>query len=534
MWRYVRNASAGGTHSGGGGRSLGESPLSPRLEENLSEVKATLGRSQDVIIREFTVGGHGGIRAASVAIDGLVDRTIIHRDLLESLMYRIRSAPVQTGPQSLHQAIKAEILQFEEVSEVDRLNKLLDEVLDGNAILLLDGDPVALSLNTKGWDKRAVEQPVTEHNVRGPRDAFTEELLTNTARLRRRIKDPDLIVWKTTVGRRTKTLVAVLHIQGVAEEQLVGTIKERLQQARAKIDGIIEGAQIEELLLDPSMTPFPRVIATERPDRAASALLQGQLVVVVDTTPFVLILPAVLPAFFQAGDDYTHLPPVALFLRFLRLIGWLAGLTLPALYVSLNSVNPDVIPPPLAMVLAASREGIPYPALVEVLFMDLAIELVAEASTRLPTFIGPSVTIVGGLIIGTAAAQAKIISNIMIVVVSVMAIGTFSLPNYQASLAFRLVKYPFTFLAAVFGLFGISVAFLLMVVYLTSMDSFGRPYLSPFGPMRPGDLKDTFPRASYRHMIRRPRAYLRNPGRRAELEEQPEAGDHRGDAGKTK
>ncbi|NPV54849.1 MAG: spore germination protein [Firmicutes bacterium] len=483
--------------------------LTGNLDRDLQMIKGTLGRSDDIIIRVLNVAGRKDARVAVISVDGMTDRAAMDRDILESLMYRARDDKIANVPkEDIPKAIMDYILQLSEVMELESVKDIFGDILSGNAALIFDGYSKAVSVNLKGWQQRSVQQPISEPAVRGPRDGFVENIRTNTALIRRRINDPNLIIRSLKIGSLNPTHIALVYIDGVADSNIVSMLEEKIKGIKA--DQVFGTGSLEELLTKGSMSLFPKALSTERPDRVAGGLLQGQISIVIDNSPFVLVVPAVLTTFFQASDDYYHRSPIATYIRIIRLVGWALGLFLPGLYVALAAVNPDVIPLGMAMAISASREGIPYPAFVEVLIMDIAMELLSEASTRLPTYIGASATVVGGLIIGTAAAQARIISNIMIIVVAATAIGIFVTPNYELALAWRISKFLFTFFAAVFGLYGLSAAFIFLLLFLVAQDSFGVPYLTPLGPFKPADfIRDVFIRAPWWSIIsRRPRTFL--------------------------
>ena len=477
------------------------------LDANLAFLKRTLGHSFDAKFRCFILNRGKGPQAGVVFIDGLTNEEILHRDILRPLM--LDELPLQAGQsggqpggqpegqpsKNLIAEISAHLLLVAEVNIETAFDAILSAVFSGDTVLFVDGSATALLINTRGWASRAIENPDSESDIRGPRDAFNEDLLTNVTRLRRRVKDPAFHCESLAIGARTRTQVALVFLQDHVNPKVLRQVRDTLKGI--EIDSVIDSGYLQEFLQGRRWSIFPLIQSTERPDRASAALLEGRIVIIVDNSPFALVLPAVLASMFQAAGDYYHPSPIGTFLRIIRVIGWMLGLFLPGLYVALSSVNPEVMTPALAIALAASREGVPYPAIFEVLVMDIAIELLAEASTRLPAIIGGAATLVGGLIIGSAAVEANIISSTMIIVVAVTAIGLFTIPSYELGLAWRIAKYLITISAAFMGLFGMANAFILLVIYLSSLRSFGQPYLSPAGPYRPGDYEDFILRAPW-------------------------------------
>lgn len=470
------------------------------LRMNVQAIREWIS-SDDLMIREIQIGSQPR-EAAVLCLEGMVDKATLNNHVLEPLLRRSAHLDDSTSPYT----IRVETLSVGSVSQTKEFSQVIDGLVDGHVILLLDGYADALVIQGEEYEHRAIAQSESERAVRGARDGFIEVADVNISLIRRRLRDERLRVSHVLVGRRSRTRVSVLHIDGIADPEIVGDVINRLE--RIDIDGVLTSGTVEEFLTKPGGLLFPLIQATERPDKTSAGLLEGQVAVIIDHSPFVLLLPVTLFSLFQAADDYNHRPIAATFMRGLRVVGWVAGLYSPSLYVALTMVNPEVIPLSLTIVVANSREGVPYPPVFEALVMVLAVELLAEASTRLPAFIGPTATVVGGLIIGTAAAEAKVISNIMIIATAVMAIGTFTMPYFDLGLAWRVVRVGFIVASAAFGIFGITVATLLLIVYLASVKSFGVPYLSPVGPFVLGDMQDTpiiaMPWWLLRH---RPKAY---------------------------
>lgn len=467
--------------------------LSLHLQDNLDLLTERIGHSFDVKFRRFRLERGRGPEAGVVYIDGLTSSTIIHRDIMLPLMM-LGESPL-SGEMDPIEEIAQRLLLVSEIEMAVNLAEALAGVFAGDTVLLVEGSSQALVVNSKGWKSRGIEMPSAEADIRGPGDSFNEDILTCIARMRRRIKDQSFHAETMRLGRNTHTTVGVVYLRHLVNRDVLQRVKRRLENV--DVEGVIDSGYIQEFLQGKRWSVFPLIQSTERPDRAVAALLEGRIVIVVDNSPFVLIVPAVLASMFQAAGDYYLPSPIGTFLRVVRVIGWALGLFLPGLYVAVSSVNPEVLPPALAMTLASARVGVPYPAVVEVFLMDLSIELLAEASTRLPRPVGGTATLVGGLIIGTAAVEAKIISSTMIIVVAVTAIGLFTIPNYELGLAWRISKYLITLSAAALGLFGIANAFIILVIYLASQRSFGLPYLSPVGPYRPRDFEDFILRAPW-------------------------------------
>lgn len=305
-----------------------------------------------------------------------------------------------------------------------------------------------------------------------------------------------------TVGELTRTEVAVAYLEQIANADVVQEIRSRIQ--RIQIDGVLESGYIEQLIEERSFSPFPQYLVTERPDYIVSALLEGRVAILTDGTPFVISGPMTFWGFLQAGEDYYDRVLFANMIRFIRLILLMAALLLPSIYVALTTFHQQMIPTKLLLSIAAAREGVPFPALVEALLMEGTFEALREAGVRLPKQIGQAVSIVGGLVVGQAAVQAGIVSAPMVIVVSLTGIASFTIPRYNFSFAFRILRFPMILLAGMFGLYGITAGLLCILIHLAGLSSLGVPYLFPVSPVTFQGLKDAIFRAPLWTMYFRP------------------------------
>ncbi|MGI6129364.1 MAG: spore germination protein [bacterium] len=480
------------------------SELTSNLVANLKLLRTLLGDSSDLVIRRFRLPSQPDLELACLFIDGLTNTDVIDRDIMQSLMHlsRIENFADNINPSSALEMIEAHLLTVGEIKVATKLQEILHAILSGDTILLIKDSPKAILVNSRGFPSRGVQEPNTEAVVRGPRDGFSESLRINTALIRRRIKDPDLVVESVTIGKRTATDIAIIYIKDLANPKVVQEVKGRLSKVR--IDAILESGYIEQLVQDRTMSPFPQMQATERPDKVAAGILEGRVAVVVDGTPFVLILPVVWAQLFQSPEDYYERTQLSTFIRLIRLLANTFSLFLPGIYIALTSFHPEMLPTSLAMALAAARAGVPFSILSETLIMEIAVEIVREASIRLPGPIGPTIGIVGGLILGEASVQAGIVSPLTVIVVAITAIGSLSTPNYSTALSVRLVRFLFIFLGASFGLIGITTGAILLIVHLAGLESWGVPYLAPYAPYQPVGQGDTILRRSFPYQRTRP------------------------------
>ncbi|TCP22677.1 spore germination protein [Scopulibacillus darangshiensis] len=481
--------------------------ISKDLDVNIMLVNKILGgkeKSGDLIIRHFNIGANSEFKTAIVYMDGLVDNATIDNFILKTQMIETRGIDPERPitKDNLSEIIKRYSLTINEIAEIDNMQKVISAILYGDTVLFIDGSEKAFDLNTKGWEHRPVGEPHTENVIRGPKEAFTETLRVNTALMRIRLKDPDLRVKQLTVGERTNTYVALVYIEGVADQTLLEQVERRIK--KIEIDGVLESGYIEQMIEDSHWSPFPTLQYTERTDKAVANVLEGKIVVIVDGTPFVLIAPSIFTQFYQSPEDYYERFWIGTFIRFIRLISLFIALFAPSLYIALSSFHPEMIPSELEITMAAGRSTVPFPAIVEAMLMEISIEILREAGVRLPGVIGPTIGIVGALVIGQAAVQAGLVSPIMVIIVALTTIGSFACPSYNASIAIRLLRFPMMISAALFGLYGMMLFTLLIILHLCSLKSFGVPYIAPISPSHLGDLKDILFRAPLQWMNRRP------------------------------
>ncbi|KAA6451883.1 spore germination protein [Bacillus swezeyi] len=475
------------------------------FNHDLKMVKTAMDNNSDVNFREFNLG-RTGISAAIMFIDALSDKDLIDKHIMRSLMadfaeeYKIELSSLNNNVPEL---IKKQILSISEVSAVKHVSEVVPEVLMGSTMLLIDGSAEVLLLGTIKKNTRSIEEPVSEALVRGARVGFTETLGTNTALLRQHGKNQSLSMSQFQVGKRVVKNLVVAYIKDVAEPGLVEEVKKRVK--RINIDDVLESGYVEQLIEDNYLSPFPQVQSTERPDRVMSALMEGRVAILLDGTPFVLIVPVTFSMLLQSPEDYYERWIPSSLIRILRVGAAMISLLGPALYISFISFHPGLIPSELAISITGTRVGVPFPSLIEALIMEVAIEILREAGLRLPKPIGPAMGIVGGIIIGEAAVQAGIVSPIMVIVVAVTAISSFAIPQYSAGISLRMLRFAAMFCAAAFGLYGVIMFFLMLASHAVKLKSFGVPYASPAVPYRLGDWKDFIIRMPILMMKKRPK-----------------------------
>jgi len=473
------------------------------FNKDFERMKKELGHNWDVHFREFQIGATD-IRAAIIFLDGLADTEQINKHILNSIMERFSntSASFFTEGDKLQSIMKNNI-SIRDVLEESTVQGTVGKVLTGYTALFVDGMPNALMLCTINGKTRNIEEPISEAVVRGPRVGFTEKLSDNTALLRQQGENQQLSILQMEVGKRVKKRLVIAYMDEIVDPELVEEVKKRIQ--KIDLDNLLESGYIEQLIEDNYLSPFTQVQNTERPDRVYGALMEGRVAILLDGTPFALIVPVTINMLLQSPEDYYERWLPSSLIRLLRYLA--AGITLfaPSLYIAFVSFHQGLIPTKLALSMMATREGVPFPALIEALIMEVAIEILREAGLRLPKPIGPTMGIVGGLVIGEAAVQAGIVSPIMVIVVALTAISSFAIPQYNAGITLRMLRFVAMISAALFGLYGIILFFLFLCSHLVKLKSFGVPYVSPTVPYRVGDWKDFMVRMPLMTMKRRPK-----------------------------
>jgi len=477
------------------------------LEKNEEMLKKVFTGCDDVEFRNIEVGDVYRVKMTLVFIDGLVNKEYIAEHAIFSLFREeeLKSFSLQGFKSSLIDVIAKEVLTTIDIKEEFKSENIINSILSGDTIILVDNVDKCLVFDTKGWVARSIGEPETETVIRGPRDGFTESVKVNMTLVRRRIKDHNLKIKMHSIGRRSKTSVAIMYMEDIVDKSLVQEVNERLKSV--DIDAIIDSSILENLIEDNFLSPFPQIENTERPDSVAAALYEGRVAILVDNSPFALIVPATIGTLMQSSEDYYTRWPEASFVRIIRIIAILLSVLAPALYVAITAYHPGLLPTKLTYFLAASRTNVPFPAVVEAVLMELTMELLRESGTRIAGPIGTTVGIVGGLIIGQAAVEAGIVSPLMIIIVAITTISSFAIPNYELSAGFRMWRFILIFCSAIFGLYGIMLGLIILGTHLISLNSFRVPFTSPYSGLgvSSGDLRDTLIKAPIQVLENRPK-----------------------------
>jgi len=472
--------------------------VSRDILKNQDHLKQVFNKSNDIIYKTLTLENNN-LKLLVVGIKGLVDSQVITDDIFVPLKEKDRFKSTEKLTLS---TIKKNLLTALEVELSNDFNKLINSLFLGGTILFIEGYEEALIIGTHGWKERSIESPQTEETIRGSRESFVESVGTNITLIRRRIKTPDLAIEQLNIGSKTQTEIRLIYINGVCNSNIVNEVRERIKNIDT--DGVVDGAQVEQLIECNKWTVFPQVLATERVDRVIGSILEGRLALMVDGTPFILIIPITFTSFLNSPDDYYERSVTSSFMRLIRYISYFLTTTLPALYLALTAYHPGMIPTPLVLTITESRIGLPFPTIIEVFIMEFTLEILTEASIRLPRPIGQTVSIVGGLVIGQAAVQAGIVSPLIIIIVALTALTSFVIPIYTFTLSNRMIRFPLILIAGALGLYGIFMGWIFLLIHLASIECFGVRYLSDFSPYSLNSLKDTFIKVPQSLMKKRP------------------------------
>lgn len=446
------------------------------LEENKKWAEDTFEKCDDILKRQVYVG------------DGKREGFLVYVEVAVSNLM-----------------LEEHVIGLSDVQPLSTYEEARAALLAGNAILFLQGDDTVYKISSKGYPGLGVSKAESEKVMRGSKEGFTESEKLNVALIRKRIRDPRMKVVEQTIGSRSHTMTALVYMEDLIYPDLLDTIKERMNAY--EIDGILDSGMLEQLTEKHWLSPFPQFQSTERPDRAASAVLEGRVVLVTDHSPTALIFPSDYNSFFQTSDDWYNRFEIATFARMLRFFAAILAMSFPAIYVAVTTWHTSLLPTNLVLSMAAARQGVPFPSLGEVLLMEISFELIREAGIRLPGPIGNTIGIVGGLIIGQSAVAANLVSPIVVIVVAFTALCSFAIPNEEFASAFRLLKYGCIFMGAWLGLYGVLLSYLWVLIHLSHLNSFGIPYLMPYVASDLNDYedeRDSLIRFPFRMMGQRP------------------------------
>lgn len=455
----------------------------------------------DVIIREFSLLAQNiEYKAFVMYIDGMVDSPVINEFILSPLMMRNRANIFddkqkkfvsekkidnvtlknfkKSKEKNLVDFIYNSLIPQNSVDKVTDFSDVYSAINMGNCMLFVDSLDTAFNLDVKGFKQRSIDSPSNEVVVRGSQEAFVENIRTNTSMIRRLVNNENLVMETLTVGQITKTQVSIGYIKSLANEDLVAEVRYRINNL--SVDYLISSGQLEQLIQDSPESLFPQMVATERPDKVSNFLLEGRVVIVVNGSPYVLVAPGVFVDFITSPEDLNLKYQFSNLEKIIRLLAIFLSLLLPGIYIAVTNYHQELIPTELLFTIAAARESVPFPTFVEILLMEVSFELIREAGLRVPTPLGSTIGIVGALILGEAAVSASLVSPVLIIIIAITGICSFSIPDFSLNFTFRIYRFVYIILGYMAGFLGISFGVFIQLAIMCKLKSFGSPYINPY------------------------------------------------------
>ncbi|WP_227935508.1 spore germination protein [Alkalihalobacillus deserti] len=475
------------------------------ISENKNQIEEIFLNCDDIEVHDYRFGPDLSSSAFTVYCNTIIQDEKLNylKTLLQDLVTHEVGQAKEITVEQLKNFIFQKGVSDQTVETLENFDQVSQKILEGSVVIFFDKWNKALGFNAISVESRPVTEPISEGVVQGPHEGTVENLKKNIGLLRSRLLSRKFKIITYRVGNETNTEIAYGYLEGSVDPEVLKEFETRISKLKDK--EILETSYIEELIEDSTYSPFPQFRYTERPDVAVASLLDGKIIVLVHGTSSILICPALYLELFQSVEDYYQRSVISTMIRLMRFVAVIIALTLPSIYIALSTFHPEMIPTVLLLAVINTREGIPFPALLEAFIMVFFFELMREAGVRMPKPIGQAVSIVGALIIGEAAIQAGIASPIMVVVVALTGISSFTIPQYNLGIAYRILQYPLMILAATLGGFGVMIGLLLILLHLTSLRSLGVPYLAPFAPLRPLRLQDAFIRAPLKKLLKSPR-----------------------------
>ena len=481
------------------------------LQENLEFVQSKFNSliSSDVIIRKFSlICKNQKYKAFLIFIDGMADSVNINHFVLKPLMQRNQSNTYnsqntiknnintpqnntktqtskskknsQTNYTNFANYIYNRLIPYNNLSQEIEFEKIISDINSGNCVLFVDTLNIAFDIDAKGFKQRSIERPQIENVIKGPQEAFVENIRTNTSLLRRLVNNQNLIIENVEIGELSKTKCALCYMQNIANGDLIAEAKFRLNNI--SIDSLISSGELEQLIQDGPSAGIPQILSTERPDKCVKAMYQGRAVILVNGNPYALIIPSVMTDFLASPEDSNLVPLFANFLKIIRLVALIITLLLPGMYIAVTNFHQELFPTELLFSILVARENVPFPIIFELLLMEVSFELIREGGLRTPSAIGSTLGIVGALILGDAAVAANVVSPILIIVVAITGLSSFVIPNFSFGFHLRVYRFIFTILGYICGFLGIGIGIYVYLATICSIKSFGVAYVSPISP----------------------------------------------------
>lgn len=477
-------------------------------ESLIWEIRGKLQSIEDMVFQPFNIHG---CSILLLYIRSIVDKRILREQIISPILKVGQSEGV--GVSFLEQIENGSLfaMPFKKEREVDNI---VDAIVTGSAVLYIPGLTYMCAFAIDDFAKRAISDSTNEVVLYGPQVAFIENIDDNLSLLRQKIKHPDLKTEQMTIGKYTKTIVCISYIEGICKTEVLNEVRMKLSEIN--IDGSLGVTYLTEFIEPRPFAMFPQIQYTERPDTVAAALLEGRIAVLQDGTPYTLILPVTYFSLMQSAEDYYQRFYTSSFTRLIRLMFVFVATMLPSLYVAVTTFHPEIIPTSLLITIAAARENIPFPALIEAFMMELFFEGLREAGIRIPRPLGQTVSIIGAIVIGQAAVQAGIVSAPMVIVVSITGIASFIIPHFELGQSFRLLRFAILLLGGTLGMLGIVISMYLLYLQMVSIKSYSVPYLRPFAPVNYSEMKDAFLRVPRFLQKQRPESFAGRNKRRGQ------------------
>ena len=455
-----------------------EDQMSSDITKNLETIRKNflMPKNKDINIRELRIGRK--YKAFVVYIEGMVDKKTLNLSIFPQLMEK--NVFDELGKENPLDFLMQNVLTVHMVRRTNLYSDAILQVLSGMSALFVEDCKECILIDTKGFAMRSVQPPITETVILGSQEAFTENLRTNVSMVRRIIKNKNLVSEFMAIGSTSHSQCTIMYLEGVANPKVIEEVKKRLN--KISTDLVLGNGMIEQFIEDNSFMLFPQILSTERPDRTASFIIEGQVVIIADGTPFALTVPVTFFRLLHTSEDMLARWPFGAFLRFVRLFGLFCATLLPGLYVAAVLFHIEMMPTMFVESIVQAKESVPFPTVVEILIMEGAFELIREGGVRVPSVIGQTLGIVGALILGQAAVGAGLVSPMMVIIVSITALGNFAIPNYSLALAIRIERFLFIIVGSLLGFYGIALIMCLLAYLACSMKSFGVPFFSPIAP----------------------------------------------------
>ena len=449
------------------------SRLSKNSVEIIENIKKEMGNSPDIIIKTIPFLDN---YIHVIFNEPMSDRTTINEFVLEFFEMADKDKKKE---KQIVKYIKSK-MPAHKITTISTIDDLYLNLLSGFTIILVDGQEEALSVDTKAKLNSGILPAQAETVIKGPKDAFTENYQTNIGLIRKRLKSKHTWLEEYIIGSKNQTKVGVMYIEDIVDKQLVEMVTEKIK--KINIDSILDSNYIVELISENKKNVFSDYLSTERPDVVTTHLLNGKIAIIVENTQYVIIIPIVFVEFFHTSEDFYHKAINVNYTRIIRFFAFLITLTMPALYIAITTHNHEAIPEKLLISFSAQRSGVPFPSIVEALLMLVTFEILKESDLRIPNALGNALSIVGALVLGQAAVEANIVSQVMVIIIAITAISGLIVSSTELVYGIRWWRILFILGATTIGLIGVFIVFLIFIINLNSMKSYGIPYLSPFSP----------------------------------------------------